>query len=125
MYSRTLLIIATLCFYACSEPVVTVRTYPRVSKLEITNVANSGATFKAEITYASTAIIDHGFIWTLSGFPTLSNGEKASLGSKAGSGAFGSTVSKGLQVGKKYSMCAYARSNQEVVYGDVVEFVSK
>lgn len=124
MNARALLIITTLCFYACSEPVITTRTYPRVSKLEITNVANSGATFKAEITYASTAIIDHGFIWTLSGFPTLTNGEKASLGSKAGSGAFIYNVN-GLQVGKKYTMCAYVRSSQETVYGDVVYFVSK
>jgi hypothetical protein len=49
---------------------------------------------------------------------------EASLGAKSGTGAFVFTAA-GLQVGKKYTMCAYARSNQETVYGDVVDFVSK
>lgn len=124
MRTRTLLIIGILIFSSCSEAVVTERPYPRVSKLEITNIANGGVAFKAEVTYASVAIIDHGFIWTLGGFPTLTNGQKASLGSKAGTGVFVFTAT-GLQVGKKYTMCAYARSNQETVYGDVVDFVSK
>lgn len=124
MNSRALLIVGILFFSSCSEPEVTARPYPRVSKLEITNITNGGAAFKAEVTYASVAIIDHGFIWTLGGFPTLTNGEKASLGPKDGTGAFVFTVA-GLQVGKKYTMCAYARSNQETVYGDVVDFVSK
>jgi hypothetical protein len=124
MRTLILLVIGILIFSSCSEPVVNERPYPRVSKLEITNIVNGGASFKAEVTYASVAIIDHGFIWTLGGFPTLTNGEKASLGAKSGTGAFVFTAA-GLQVGKKYTMCAYARSNQETVYGDVVDFVSK
>jgi hypothetical protein len=124
MYRNTIVVIISLWCVSCSEAVVTERPYPRVSKLEITNVINSGASFKAEVTYSSVPIIDHGFIWTLGGFPTLTNGEKVSLGAKAGIGVFVHTVN-GLQVGKKYTMCAYVRSSQETVYGDVVDFVSK
>jgi len=118
------IVIMSLWCAACSEAVVTERPYPRVSKLEITDIVKSGASFKAEVTYASVPIIDHGFIWTLGGFPTLTNGEKASLGAKNGTGSFVFTAT-GLQVGKKYTMCAYVRSGQETVYGDVVDFVSK
>lgn len=125
MYTKALMISAFLCFVSCTKEEITARKYPRVMTREVVNVVNGTATFNGEITFTSTAVIDYGFIWAISGFPTLTNGENKSLGQKDGTGKFVFTVTQGLQVGKGYLMCAYARSSQYIVYGNQFYFVSK
>lgn len=126
MYAKGL-IVFVLLFAACTKEEITARVYPRVMTREVANLGTGAATFKGEITFTSTKVIDHGFLWTIVGFPTLTNTncEKQSLGAKDLAGKFEYTVSQGLQVGKTYSMCAYAKSDQYVVYGKTFMFVSK
>lgn len=121
---RVLFILFAALFLSCSKEEITSRPYPRTKTLEITSIANGSAHFKVEVFFTSVAIVDHGFIWTDSGFPSLTNGLKKSFGSKSGTGTFEMTVDQ-LQAGKKYTLCAYAQSADYVVYGNYLEFTSK
>ena len=127
MYKQRVIVFVLFSLAACTKEEITPRDYPRVMTREVESIASGGATFKGEITFASAAIIDHGFIWSNGGFPTFvnANATKRSLGTKDGVGSFELAVTQGLQVGKKYSVCAYTKSSKDIVYGKTFDFVSK
>ncbi len=122
MNKFTILLISILTFSACSKEEVSPRNYPRVETTNVTDVTSSGMVFQGNIFFASVEIMDHGFIWTDTGFPTITNGNKISLGSRDGLGSFETSVAGSLQPGKTYSMRAYAKSENYVVYGKIIEF---
>ena len=56
--------------------------------------------------------------------PLVSNANKISLGTKSGIGQFEARMRTKSGSGKKYFMRAYAISEDFVVYGNTVEFIS-
>ena len=125
---KLFVLIATLfCFIACTKEEEPVRQFPVVITGEVSNIFNSSATFSGDILSVSSGVVDYGFVWTLVGFPTLANVNaiKQSFGPKAERGTFEFTTPRNLQPGKTYDMCAYARSDQRIVYGKTYVFVSK
>lgn len=108
----------------CSKEEVTPRTFPRVNTIEATNITSGGATFKAEITFASVPMLDHGFLWSDYVLPLFYNSDKISLGSKTGTGTFEAICDRSLQEGKTYYLRAYAISEDHTVFGKIVPFVS-
>ena len=113
-----------LLFVSCSKLEITSRPYPRTTTVGVTSIANGGAHFKGEVLFTSVAIIDHGFVWSNTGFPSKTNGQKKSLGLRLGTGTFEVTADQ-LLVGAQYTMCAYAQSADYIVYGEYKSFVSK
>ncbi len=108
----------------CTQEEIATRAYPRVRTLPVTDIASAGVVFRGEITYASSEIIDHGFVWSSNQSLDLSKTEKVRLGLKSGAGVFEANVSFGLVQGVKYYFKAYAQSNTHIVYGETFEFVS-
>lgn len=106
----------------CSEEETGSRSYPRVRTLAVTEINSEGALLQGEITFSSTEIIDHGFVW----FPIgpLTGTETISLGARSGKGRFESRVESTLAEGVTYSVKAYAKSAEYTVYGEEVTFVS-
>lgn len=124
--TRYLSIIALLFLssVACTEEQLTTREYPRVQTLDITPTTSASLHLKGEIFFSSVQILDHGFVWTDSGFPTITNGTKWSLGPREGTGIFEVTAATALKSGKTYSARAYAQSAEYIVYGEIFEFVA-
>ncbi len=124
MKKISLAIVTLLFLVTCSKEETDPRPYPRVTTHRVSNITSGGAVFHAEIVFSSTAILDHGFIWSKQNSLTLENAEKISLGAKSGIGSFETPVVRSLAEGIKYYVKAYAKSNDFIVYGEVVEFVS-
>ena len=108
----------------CSKEEVTPRNYPRVNTLEVTDITSGGATFTGEIIFTSVPVLDHGFLWSEFGSALFENSDQISLGTKSGTGSFEAKCDRSLQEGKTYYVRGYAKSEDNIVYGDVVKFVS-
>ncbi len=53
----------------CNVAEITPRVYPRVKTLTVTNISETGATFRGEVFHAGDQkIIEYGFEWGLFGF---------------------------------------------------------
>ncbi|MCU0456661.1 MAG: fibrobacter succinogenes major paralogous domain-containing protein [Bacteroidales bacterium] len=106
-----------LLLYACpeieKEMLVSTGT---VSNIRITSAEVSGTI----VDLGSTGVSDHGHCWSLAAEPTLSN-QKTGLGVPKGVGGFKSELT-GLEAGKTYHVRAYARSEDEVKYGEDITF---
>ncbi len=111
-------------FVSCSKEEITSRPYPRTTTVGVTAIANGAAHFKGEVIFTSVAIIDHGFVWSNTGIPSITNGQKKSLGVRSGTGIFEVTADQ-LLIGAQYTVRAYAQSSDYVVYGEDKSFVSK
>jgi hypothetical protein len=122
---KSVFIVALFAFcVSCTEEEITSREYPRVHTLSIEPEANANLKLKGEIFFSSVQISDHGFVWTDTGFPTVTNGVKLSLGPKDGVGIFETTAAASLKSGKTYSARAYAQSAEYTVYGEIFEFIA-
>ena len=130
LYSYCLaLIFATIT--ACEETEFHYRGYPRLHTLAPTNVTTQSATFNAEIdSRGNLEILEHGFVWSAGGSPTLFNGAESIivLGSPSGN-RFSMGVSStfeswgsGIYAPKKY-VRAFVRTSDYTVYGDAVAAV--
>ncbi|MEQ1585416.1 MAG: IPT/TIG domain-containing protein [Cyclobacteriaceae bacterium] len=117
-------IVFILTLFTCTQEEITSRAYPRVRTSEVVNIGNTGSVFRGEITFASSEIIDHGFIWSANQSLDLNKVEKIRLGPKSGPGVFESEVGFGLAQGVKYYFKAFVQSDTHIVYGEILEFVS-
>ncbi|HTE32516.1 MAG TPA: IPT/TIG domain-containing protein, partial [Chryseolinea sp.] len=95
-----------------------------VNTNEVDGITTAGALLHGEITFASVPILDHGFLWSDRAELTFGKADKISLGAMELPGSFEAQCDRGLKEGKKYYARAYAQSEDHIVYGDVVEFIS-
>jgi len=123
-HCSNLLTALIIFFFGCTKEEVTPRVYPRVITVEATQITSAGATFIGEITFSNVEINDHGFLWSIDNSPNIIQANKISLGSKQGIGQFEAKIDRALQDGKKHYLRAYAKSDDFVVYGNIVEFIS-
>ena len=112
----------TLVLFACTEDEITPRDYPRIRTYFVTEITPDGARFNGKITFTSVDIVDHGFLWHTTNSVNFSTGTKISLGPKSGIGIFDALLVTSLPVGKPFYLRAYAISNDNVVYGEQIEF---
>jgi len=122
MKKITITIIIFLFLCACTKEEVTSRAYPRVLTTEVANITTTGASFHGEITFSSTEIVSHGFIWSTFSSMAIGYGNNIALGQKTGTGNFETSLQSSLVKGVKYYVLAYAQSSNYTVYGNVVEF---
>jgi len=122
MKKISITIISLIFLVACTKEEVTSRAYPRVITNEVDVVTSTGTTFHGEITFSSTEIVNHGFIWSTFSSMSIGYGNNIPLGQKTGTGKFESKLQFNLVKGVKYYVMAYAQSSKYTVYGNVVEF---
>ncbi|HMG92643.1 MAG TPA: IPT/TIG domain-containing protein [Chryseolinea sp.] len=113
-----------LFFLGCTKEEITPREFPRVTTVEAADITSDGVTFTGEIIFSNVEVKDHGFVWSDILGPLVSTANKVSLGSKSGIGQFESRCDRSLEAGKKYYVRGYAISEDFVVYGNTVEFMS-
>src|SRR3989337_3702794 len=124
MRKYIMLLLSLIILSSCTEEEVTARKYPRVSTDEVTDLTISSMVFHGNLYFSSVEIMDHGFVWTGTGFPTITNGNKISMGATNKLGSFESTASGTLIDGKTYLARAYVQSADYIVYGELLEFES-
>lgn len=111
-------------FLACTEEQITSREFPRVKTDYVTDINGTGATFRADMVSSPGPVSDHGFLWHDQSSPLFENADRISLGPKLTAGAFESLCERGLSKGKTYYVRGYVVSDENVVYGNIVEFTS-
>lgn len=109
----------------CTKEEATPRSYPRVDTGSITEITEQGAVFNGEITFTSVPIIDHGFVWSNEPNFTPNQGDQLSLGARSGTGLFSAPCNYALMKSRKYYVRAFAKSEQNMVYGDIMTFESR
>jgi len=103
----------------------TKQRFPIVVMGQITNINSNGATFHGTfLQTGSGTVIDHGFVFSSSDWPSFSTGEKISLGASSGDGSFTAIADFGMMSGKTYYASAYAQNSEIIYYADPVSFVS-
>ena len=107
---------------SCSDDGIP-REYPRVKTSDVNNITTSGATFNGEITLLGNRnIIEYGFVWDNYEFPTIDYSNKINLGSGIGLGKFTTQLETSLEKGVIYYVRAYAKTDNFLVYGKIIEF---
>jgi uncharacterized protein (TIGR02145 family) len=92
---------------------------PSVTTTEITEIRDTSAVVNGNISSEeSAAIFDRGFVWSTSETPTI-NDLKETVGS--GNGNFSSFIGE-LQPGTVYYTCAYAKTDDDIYYGNILSF---
>lgn len=114
-----------LAAITCTDDEIPTRGFPGVKTLEVTNITNLGAQFNAEILRQGNGeIIEYGFAWGQGENPTIEFNEKRAIAEKITTGTFTAQIETTLKDGKKYYARAYAKSDEYLVYGMNVPFIS-
>jgi len=103
----------------------TKQRFPIVITGLATHINSEGVTFNGSFLQAGNgAVIDHGFVFSTSNWPSFSTGDKVSLGASSGNGSFTATANFAMMAGKTYYVSAYAKNSERIYYADPVDFVS-
>jgi hypothetical protein len=113
-----------MLFASCTEEEVTSREFARVKTTEVTDINGTGATFHAIVPSSPVSVSDHGFLWHDQTSPLFENADRISLGPVTQLGPFEALCERGLSKGKKYYVRGYAVSDNNIIYGNVVQFIS-
>ncbi|MFH0843070.1 MAG: IPT/TIG domain-containing protein [Bacteroidota bacterium] len=120
------LFIALCCFLSdCEEEKAQPREYPRVKSLPVSKITEEGATFSADLYSIGTEIItEHGYVWGTDTDPDFNHDNKILLGIPAGEGVYSTEIKSTLYEGKEYTVRPYVKTEEHIVYGSAVTFVS-
>ena len=120
-------IVIFFSLYSCKEDAIPeFAEYPYVLLTGITDIKSDGANFHANITnLGNQEIIDYGFAWE-QGLtePTIYSVIK-SFGHEAAIGEFAYRASADLEKGLTYSVRAYIKTNEVIVYSNILKFISQ
>ena len=123
-YSLALFLVATTLM-RCNVHEVTPREYPRMRTLDVTNISSSGATFTGDVIHAGNEdIVEYGFSWTDNDSTVNRVFETKIITGPFTTGTFSSEITSTLQKNITYYLRAFARTENYIVYGKKVSFVS-
>ena len=115
----------TVCLFSCIKDAEhrLQNNYPVIETLPVINIDNSGVTFSGSIKqYGKKPIVDHGFVWNKGENPTL-NDSYISLGALDDNKYIKTRISYNLLIpNQTYYVKAYMKTNDYVVYGEMVKF---
>lgn len=130
IFKTTYLIIIFFCFLNCTDEIIKTKDYPTIKTLEVTDISREGAVYNATIDNPSNQqIIEYGFVWKWKGGivradPILENSDKVVLSQSIINDQFSEVISSSLSVGANYLVRAYIKTQEYLVYGNVVSFKS-
>ncbi len=123
---RTLSICAIVVIVSCTDDnEQTIREYPGIETLEVTNISELGVTFNAKILRPGKQdIIEYGFVWTDKSInPTLDN-ERIILTEKLTDETFSADIKTTLVKNRWYHIKAFVKTVEYTVYGIDVPYKS-
>jgi hypothetical protein len=99
--------------------------YPRIMTLPVTDIGTEGATFNVDLLdMGSQNITEFGFTWSESMNSDKNTVDRIFLEIPAGTGRFSIRVSSVLQVNKEYYVRSFIKTDDFLVYGTEIKFVS-
>ncbi len=111
--------LSTTYFIGCTKIDLIRLAFARTD--EATNILSTSVTANGEVVdIGEVSITDHGFCWSLYGFPTISNDSK-SLGSIASTAKFSYTITN-LSRNTSYNLRTYIQTSNDIIYGNTIEF---
>jgi hypothetical protein len=124
-FKTSVLLLFIAVFGGCEkDPGLKPRDYTYVVTHEEKENNNSGVTLTGEIYYVAGEIDEYGFVINMSGEPGLDDYVLAKEGNP-GKSEFSQRIGVGLEEGSLYYVRAFARSGQQVVYGNEIVFQSE
>ncbi len=124
-FSFVSFIVLAIFINSCQKENLATRYFPRMNTLEVSDISVAGAIFHGVvISLGDDEIIDHGFAWGEYTRPDINSNESKSLGPRSTTGEYSVSISTSLQENVTYYVRAYAQTNQQVIYGKEVLFVS-
>jgi hypothetical protein len=97
---------------------------PVVHTGEVVEITPDGVIFHGKIIeQGNREITDHGFVWGLKSNPTFESDYKITMGSILEQ-LFKAEISAALQEGKQYHVRAFAKTENQIIYGRTVSFIS-
>jgi hypothetical protein len=126
LFILSMLIIFLVLILSCNKDEVTVRDYPRLKTLAVSNISENGANFNAEIIFRGTFVItSFGFVWSETVNPRIEKADKVVYTENINSQKFSSEISTALQKNVGYYVRAFITTKEYTVYGQNVRFLSK
>jgi N-acetylneuraminic acid mutarotase len=109
-----------------SDVEVADRDYPSIDTSPVTEINESGATLNGQILSLGTSVvIDHGFAYDDLPNPVIGMSDVISLGQPRDKGPFSAFVNRNLVEDRRYYVKAFATTAEQVVYGEIFEFISQ
>jgi len=109
----------------CKKDEINNNAYPRLITLPVTEISAEGARFNAEIlNKGDFEIISYGFVWNLIYEQNLENANRVILSGNIPSERFTEKVETSLQAGRIYFVRAFIQTEEYMVYGTDVSFIS-
>lgn len=107
------------------EEELAVRSYPRLQTLPVSGNSNEGATFNADFLLRGEAeILAYGFVWDKKKLPTITESDRVIFQDQAEDSGFSTDIRSTLQEGEKYTVRAFVKTPEYLVYGQKVSFTS-
>lgn len=124
---RTLAFIYLLIILTeCEEAEVTPRDYPRLITEAPTENSADGATFNASFRFRGDfEIRSYGFTWRTVPDPNIINSDRVVRTGNLPSDGFSETISSALEEGTQYYVRAFVQTDEYLVYGQNITFVSQ
>jgi hypothetical protein len=120
-----LICMVSLLMWTCEDDEVISREYPRLRTLNVTDISASGASFKADILNPGpTGVTEYGFVWSDNPFVSVESSERLIIKEGVTGNSFSARIENLLVENVEYYVRAYARDEDDLVYGNVVTFVS-
>ena len=114
-----------ILFNSCTREEISLRNYPRLKTLEVSEITQDGATFNAEIfAQGSEAIVEMGFVWSTGPNPSIENSDKVIISESPDNVIFSFRISTSLIKDKTYWVRAFLKTQTKTVYGTTVSFKS-
>lgn len=122
---NSLLIFLVVMLVKCDNDEITGRDYPRLKTLAVTEITPEGAKFNAEIiSRGNSEVINYGFVWSESENPAITNSDRIIYPDNTQSNIFYKSVKTTLKEGVLYFVRAFVETNEYIVYGENVKFLS-
>jgi hypothetical protein len=125
-YRFMFFVYVVFCF-ACSdqEPEITPRPYSRIKTMPVKTITTSGALFEGEVIFVAGPILESGFVWSESQLLDPRFSQKIIHAELiAETRPFAILVERNLKPNVTYYMCAYLKSGDTYVLGNVEQFLS-
>lgn len=121
----SLFIFSSYILVNCDEDEVTSRDYPRIKTLPVTEITSEGAKFSADIIFRGKFdVVNYGFVWGTDENPTKESSDRVIYSDNVQSKSFTEKIETTLQEDVSYFVRSFIETQDFVVYGSNVNFLS-
>lgn len=108
-----------------NEEIITSRNYPRILTLPVTEVTSDSVMFNGNfLNRGKFEILQYGFVWDHRINPNIDDHNRVIVSRNISDEKFSQTIRTTLKEGVTYFVRAFVKTNDYLVYGETVRFVS-